>query len=367
MSKAVNLGTLADDISVSNGSINLNNINFIKLNSSNTEILTDDGTISYDPTTKNLKISDGTNFRVISGGLPSGGITNSYTENGRNYISHTFLTSDTFTVISNITVDVFLVAGGGGAGPRGGGGGAGGVAIKNGITLTPANYPIIIGNGGGASSDSPTGGSAYNGTDSKAFGFLAKGGGAGGLFQSGSGGNIGGSGGGKGRDAGGTQSENAIQPSVLEIQGYRGGGSGGTSCAGSGGGGGAGGRGPDSGEAGGASGGSGNERGGNGGIAITNTFRNGTAIWYAGGGGGGCGCPAGDATSYGLGGGTSVTEQKGGGGDGSVAGSRQPIAGLDNTGGGGGGGADYSGWGYNGGTFTGAPGGSGIVVIRYQV
>lgn len=219
---------------------------------------------------------------------------------------------------TSYSVEYLLVAGGGGGSLNIAGGGAGG-ALASTTSLTPTTiYSIVIGAGCPADTNA-------NGSNTTGFGFTAIGGGSG----SGSSGGIyvarsGGSGGG-GQDT----------------PGYNPGG------AGTVGQGNAGGNNPPSGASGGGGGGAGAAGssgtganiGGAGGVGI-NWQSLGT--YYAGGGGG--------AGSSGISPGGS-----GGGGSGGKSGTSSSVAGSVNTGGGGGGG--YA--------TPGAPGGSGIAIIRY--
>jgi hypothetical protein len=319
------------------------------------------GMIRHNTTTGYIEYYDAPTSQWVGIGAfqASGGSENTYTDGGTNYKSHAFTTSGTFTVAAGVkSVDVLIIGGGGGGGPRGGGGGAGGMQTQT-VTVTPGTYTVTIGAGGAQSTDSSSGGTAYSGSSSSGLGYTSSGGGAGGTFTAN--GQSGGSGGGAGRDGG-------SGGAGTSGQGNTGGNSTTAGCSGSAGGGGKGSRAPNPGETGGPTNGSTpqNERGGNGGTAATNTYRTGSAVYYAGGGGGSAGCPAADATSFGLGGGTSTTANKGGAGDGAVYGVRVNTAATANTGGGGGGGSDGAGS-FGGGAHTGAPGGSGIVVIRYTV
>lgn len=104
---------------------------------------------------------------------------------------HTFRESDTLTVLREIDVEVLRVAGGGGGGGQGGG--AGGLIPPDAPeTLTPGEYPVVVGLGGDGGR-SRTGGS--RGQDTTFNGKTAVGGGLGGGKVSTVGGN-GGSGGG---------------------------------------------------------------------------------------------------------------------------------------------------------------------------
>jgi len=300
----------------------------------------------------------------------------------------------------NITQNIiceFLIVGGGGGGARrfGGGGGAGALIYDSNLSFPTGTYYIHVGNGGAGNSRagniSDTGNTvdnkrAQNGFDSEIFYvqnssmtpttiYRAKGGG-GGL-----GGNsatsttifpnefsplVGGSGGGNGgKDgaAGGLLTTlnvvNGVQVSVInniasdsvnpsyvggKCFGNEGGRGGGDSPWLGSGGGGAGSRGADVNTLGNATA---NNFAGVGGIGLQYSIT-GTAVYYAGGGGGGNWDTSGSAfyNDGGLGGGGRSSTK-------TVA----PVAGAPNTGGGGGGdGADI---------FSGANGGSGVVIIKY--
>lgn len=243
-----------------------------------------------------------------------------------------------FTAPEGVTeVDVLIVAGGGGGGAArsfsnaGAGGGGGGGVIER-FALTVGAEAIAVTVGGRGSGGSGGNVSGANGGDSR-FGdliALGGGGGAGGNTQ----GNSGGSGGGSRGAAGGE----ALQPaSASGGFGHRGGnfpGSpGGTGASGGGGAGGSGGDSP---------GNVGDVTSGGPGIASSIT---GTTSSYAGGGGGG------GAQS------NAFDSGRDGGGDGGNNGSN-PADGLANTGGGGGGGNNNR---------NGADGGTGIVIVRYDV
>ena len=270
----------------------------------------------------------------------TGGITEEYIVGAKKYRSHTFLENGDFEIINvgevandRNKVDYLIVAGGGGSAGGSavgsGGGGAGGFlttfgtsgrnsAARPKITVGFNTYPIVVGAGGHGAS----------GSDSSAFNQVAIGGGRGSSGYSNISALSGGSGGG----------DWATSPGAGTTgQGYNGGFSGNNSWA-SGGGGGAGQTGFNSGAASSAYAGVG---GGNGGNGISNTLRTGSGIYYSGGGAGGQ--YTGSATG-GLGGGGSSSGTGGGNG-------------AANTGGG-------SGGRYAGATGT---GGSGIVVIRYEI
>ncbi|MFK7839936.1 MAG: glycine-rich domain-containing protein [Bdellovibrionales bacterium] len=248
--------------------------------------------------------------------------------------------SVTFTPPQGVTdVEYLVVAGGGGGGSSttfstagSGGGGAGGV-ITGSISISGADLEVTVGGGGAAGLTGNN--SGFNGDNSSfatndGSNIVAIGGG-GGIGGNGSG-NNGGSGGG-GRGGGGGV---ALQP--LSPQGGLGNqGGGGPSpggFTGSGGGG-----------AGGPGGGNSATIGGAGGDGFE-TLINGTPFFVGGGGGGG----GANNDDIGLGG-------DGGGGDGGND-TTAPTAGQAGTGGGGGGGNNNR---------LGAAGGSGLVILRYQL
>jgi hypothetical protein len=280
--------------------------------------------------TANSKTSDRQYTITVNAPIATGGTENSYTDGGINYISHTFLSSGTFTLNNTTALDFMIVAGGGAGGIDGegdaGGGGAGGVIVLTNQSTSASTYTITVGNGGVASSP-PS--SSTDGQNSVAFSNTAIGGGTGGTASgtthAGRNGGSGGGGGGETNTASGTGTSG---------QGNNGGtgdGTPGASRAGGGGGGA------------GASGGNASPgTGGVGGIGIQNNFRTGSNIYYAGGGGGGA------KTTGSLGG-------LGGGGRGSNSTAGNQTSGTANTGGGGGGGT----------SGNNSNGGSGIVVIRY--
>lgn len=237
------------------------------------------------------------------------------------YWYHTFTSSGTFTPTVPLDAEVLLVAGGGGGAQGGaynGGGGAGGVYATTVQSLTPGNYAITVGAGGGV----------YANGSNSSFAALspAIGGGRGGnQFQTGADGGSGGGAGGNGEYAGG-----AGTPGQGNNGGY---------AVGSGGGGGGGG---------GAGTVPSGTNGGNGTAAFsawlgaTSTGVNG----YIGGGGGGNWRYSGSGNGGLGGGGRGVTYTS----------PYDSTPGTTNTGGGGG--AGQSG-GY------GAAGGSGLVIVRY--
>jgi hypothetical protein len=268
----------------------------------------------------------------------TGGTTLEYNSGGKRYKSHTFTSNGTFTVTTvgdNIDdrnkVDYLIIAGGGGGGyDRGGGGGAGGFRTTNGtsgrnssaaskITVTATSYGITIGGGGNGA----LGGTrAGVGANSSALGVTSTGGGDGGSDANQGTNRQNAGNGGSGGGAGNPRASGSTPGPGISGQGF-----GGASYIGGGGGAGQAGQNP------------------NGGNGLANLLRTGSNETRAGGGGGG---GSGSASSGGAGGGgTGVISGVGG-------------SGTVNTGGGGGGGAGTS-------PATGGPGGSGIVVIRYEI
>ena len=265
---------------------------------------------------------------------------------------HTFTSSGTFEITSNPEdklLDLLIVAGGG-AGNNvstgGGGGGAGGFKFFNGKLLSPASYTVTIGDGGDATTST-------NGDNSSFDTDIATGGGNGGGDADGAQhGQAGGSGGGGGADSAmedpglGTTNEGFDGGMGLDNPTDLTGGGGGASEDG-------------------AQGGE-DEPGGNGGDGFTEgssdvydwvlndgtmvTFDiDGTGNSYAGGGGG---AMALEQSAPGQGG-------LGGGGNGGGIGDIDPNPGTPNTGGGGGG--------RNNITAVTSIGGSGIVIVSYQL
>lgn len=236
-------------------------------------------------------------------------------------------------------VDVLVVAGGGAGGTSlqfinagAGGGGAGGIVYQENYTL-PASGAMFVRVGAGGLPFESGNVSGRNGDDSQ-FSTLVAIGGGGGIGGNGPG-NEGGSGGGSRNGVGGP----ALQPGFGGF-GHRGGNTPLDSPFGApaSGGGGAGSIAADVPTTEGAPGGPGGA-----GLPFDIT---GSEVWYGGGGGGGA---AQNLNIVGPGG-------QGGGGNGGRD-DTAPTAGEANTGGGGGGGNNDR---------VGAPGGSGIVVIRYQ-
>lgn len=246
-----------------------------------------------------------------------------------------------FTVADGVTdLDYLIVGGGGGGGSStsfstagSGGGGAGGVLSGTMNVTAGQSLDVVVGGGGAAGATGNNSGS--NGGNSSlglniGTNLTALGGGAG-IGGNGNGSNGGSGGGGRG-GSGGT----GLQPGTAQ-GGLGNSGGAGPSPGGHGGGGGGG-----AGSAGGANSAVSGGAGGNG----FESFITGSSMFVGGGGGGG----GANADAFGIGG-------SGGGGNGANDGSAA-TAGVDGTGGGGGGGNNNR---------LGAVGGSGIVVLSYQL
>jgi hypothetical protein len=279
--------------------------------------------ISFTPDAGNWVAGSTFDLYGIKSGAPQALGGDLVTTDG-NYWYHTFRTTQTFTPQRPLTVDYLVVAGGGGgAGVASGGnygapgGGAGGLrstvtasggspgTVESALSLTGQAYTITIGAGGARSE---------KGSNSTLHTITSEGGG---LAPNGSGGS-----------GAGAFSFGTLTPgSGTANQGFAGAAAAGNTSPGGGGG------------AGGA--GSSARTGG----AGVSTSISGTSTAYAGGGGGGWG---GTATAGGGAGGAANTNANG-------------TAGTANTGGGGGGSSVSTG------DTLGAPGGSGIVIVRYPV
>jgi hypothetical protein len=293
------------------------------------------------------------------------------------YKTHAFTSSGTFTVCSvgnaagSNSVDYLVVAGGGGGGgPAGysGGGGGGGFRLSNsysipapttsplanptGLLVSAQAYPITIG-GGGAAGSCSTGVSGNN----SVFSSITSTGGGGGGYDTGGGTNGGSGGAGSGGNPGGGTKTGGLgnTPPVSPPQGNNGGnGNPGPQPVTGGEGGGGGGAGAVGANANPCVAGPGGA-----GSFVADTFIGPTAPSYGEAG------PVGSTRYFsgGGGGGTDSTGTDRGAGGVGGGGQGAPIAatGGTNTGGAGGGGS-------HGGNppFSGAAGGSGIVMIRYK-
>lgn len=305
------------------------------------------------------------NMSASKGGRASGG---NKTVSG-SYTIHTFTTANSldYFIVNDATlqVDILIVGGGGCGGYWGGGGGAGGYVSATSITLSGGKtYSVMVGAGGTPSTYSATPTYYFGGPgQSSQFGnYIALGGGgagshisttgitlngrsvaAGGTYKTMHGGS--GGGGGIGESGYCTNGGFALTDFAFSgtAQGNVGGygwyrGEGGSSYPGGGGGGGAGAAGQQSQV----------NNGGNGGIGLSNSI-SGSAVYYSGGGGGGS-----RGGTQGLGG-------NGGGGAGSYTTTQN--TGTANTGGGGGG--NYYETTPSLINYSGANGGSGIIIVRY--
>jgi hypothetical protein len=279
----------------------------------------------------------------------TGGTTLEYDDGGKRYKSHTFTSNGTFevTTVGNgdrNLVDYLIIAGGAG-GSDSGGGGAGGyrttltptpsdVTPDAKVVVTATSYGVTIGLGGAASANDARGVNGQNTTVAFSPSITSTGGGTGGLFNGDRRGSDGGSGGG-----GSVNSSTDPREGGNGILGQgRNGGAAGTSGF-SGGGGGAAGELGQNGVT---------DVAGRGGNGLASIIRNGTSETRAGGGGGGHFVSGNNTNIGGLGG--------GGNGCNGFSGRQSGVA---NTGSGGGGTYECSG-------ATGA-GGSGIVIIRYEI
>lgn len=273
------------------------------------------------------------------------------TTNGT-YWFHAFLSTGTFTPMTNLSCD-YLVVGGGGGGTYGGGGagglksssgnGGGGTYIYSPLSLNRnQSYTATVGAGGSAGTNTSSSG-ASNGTTSSFSIWTGAGGGRGGIFVapvSENGQNGGSGGGGGGADSGNTPGAGG---QGIVGHGYNGGSGVAINTTNGGGGGG------------GAMAAGGNaiasSFGGEGGIGkslsgFATPTGTGSSGYYAGGGSGG--------------GSSSRAGGLGGGGAGGAANSAGSPA-VRNTGGGGGGAGNTTGG------LAGGAGGSGIVIVSYLV
>ena len=331
---------------------------------------------------------------AAEGMTATGGVVSDYTDGPAVYRAHIFTSTGTFDVTApgtfGDTIDYLVVAGGGGGGfspgaPSGGrsGGGAGGLRT-NAAPSFPHNLPsstmvypgsgtvsytITIGSGGiygvgeGGSDGTPS--SIVHPSLNSGTGIVATGGGYG-SYNPGANGGGGGSGGGgayTSSNGGATEaSPDGLSPTV---QGTAGGPGGSAPGYGGGGGGGA----TAAGTAGGVPGGDHVAGAGGAGLQVliagpapattgigAKNPSNSQYQYFAGGGGGGGGYPGGSGdkgAAGGVGGG-------GNGADGPHGDDAVAQSGESGTGGGGGGGTGYI-------ANSAANGGSGIVVVRYQI
>ena len=258
-------------------------------------------------------------------------------------VAQTFTSSGTFSVPSGVTaVDVLVVGGGGGGGSSiGGGGGAGGLVYAACYPVTPGGtVSVTVGEGGTFTTPTGAGNRANNGQSSVFGTITAQGGGGGGNRKCGNwlqypGADGASGGGGSSADSGSPSTGgSATQGPSGGYTGYGNNGGGGRIRFphGSGGGGGAGaGAGPAEPSPSGRS---------DGGVGRAYTIADGTTPVYYAGGGAGVSCAS------------DVFGGQGGGGDATYGSLVEP--GEANKGGGG-----------AGGTPSGAPGGKGVVIVRW--
>jgi hypothetical protein len=310
-----------------------------------------------------INASDGVNtiprsFSINSLVLPT--ISGGTSASGSTYGYKIFKSNDTLVVSdASLSADVLVIAGGGGggAGWYAGGGGAGGVKLYSGLTLTPASYGVIVGNGGlGSVNTSQTAASGANSSFNSTYSATGGGGGAS-RGQDVSGSTTGGSGG----SGGGAAYPMTLGGTGVSGQGFNGGSNdnGGYGAAGGGSG---------------AAGSSGNTTppyGVNGAIG-TNSYSSwisdissamsSVSGWTSA-------TSTGRIAAGGAGGSTSTNVAQGGvggGGNGSAGDVTAATNGITNTGSGGGAGSNGEGGQNNvGGTTKGATGGSGLVIVRY--
>jgi hypothetical protein len=236
------------------------------------------GTIYFDTEDNIAYVWNGSAWMALNA-PPSFAATGGTETTYSGYKVHTFFVAGNSSSTNNFVVtgvagnvDYLLVAGGGGGGGSyyAPGGGAGGVLTAGSLSLSVGSYTIVVGDGGdGGSAASPYYGN--DGDDSTFNGLTAVGGGGGAHGQSYGNGRAGGSGGGAGAS---NNTNTAVGGTGVSGQGYAGGADTGSYLvAGGGGWGGAGGSGT-------------NGTASNGGAGATNSYRTGSAVWYAAGGAG---------------------------------------------------------------------------------
>ena len=166
--------------------------------------------------------------------LATGGTVSDITQDGVLYRVHTFTSNGRFEVTAGGgEVDVLVVGGGGGGGyTNAAGGGAGGLVFVPNESVTAGSYQVLVGEGGEMSPTGSTSTDGFPGGDSQIFSIKGLGGGAGGS-SGGQRSRDGGSGGGRGTTG---SSGIGLQPSEPGISGEFGFGNDGGSNAGGGGG-----------------------------------------------------------------------------------------------------------------------------------
>lgn len=166
MSKVVGLGTLADDISVSNGNANLSKMSLTPGSAPSNPV---QGDMYLDSSDNKLKIYNGINWKVISnisGVSITGGTTSTYSYNNIEYTVHTILSQTNLTVTVGGTVDILIVGGGGSGGSDHGGGGGAGQLLWQTFELSPGTYTVTPGAGGASQVGVSTNASRGDGTNS---------------------------------------------------------------------------------------------------------------------------------------------------------------------------------------------------------
>jgi hypothetical protein len=170
--------------------------------------------------------------------VSGGSQTNFYSVGGSRWAAHVFTQNGTLVVSKSVDVEYLIVAGGGGGASTvnnidraGGGGGAGGL-LQGSTNLFPLTTNVVVGAGGSGGVN----GAGSNGGNSSAFGLTAIGGG-GGSNAGTTAGKSGGSGGGGGNSnptppAGGSGTPGQGNAGATGSAGTRGGGGGGAGTAG---------------------------------------------------------------------------------------------------------------------------------------
>jgi hypothetical protein len=123
-------------------------------------------------------LGQSTNTSISASAVINGGTESTYTSGGLTFKQHVFTSTASVNVSVGGPVQVLVVGGGGGGGVLGGGGGGGAVVVASG-TVSPGLYTATVGAGGQPQFGwSTTPGSiATKGTQSDVFGIIAFGGG----------------------------------------------------------------------------------------------------------------------------------------------------------------------------------------------
>ena len=307
-----------------------------------------------------INASDGSNviprtFSITSQALST--LSGGSSASDSTYYYRAFTTNGSLVVSDvSLTADVLVIAGGGGGGSGwyAGGGGAGGVKLYSSLSLSPASYPVVVGNGGAGSTNTNAAGSNGQNSSFNTTNTAIGGGGGSSRQQSTSGQQYAGNGG----SGGGASYPGTLGGIGTSGQGFDGGGGDGNYGASGGGAGGVGLSAVPSTH--GNTGGPGTNSYSSwlSGIASVMTSVSGwntaTSTGYIGGGG--AGGTTSSSTWYGG---------SGGGGRSSSGGSVSAENAITNTGGGGGGGSGGEQANPATGPLKGADGGSGLVIVRY--